>query len=201
MYVPPQAARRRLPSLYVHDGAQYLHRVGLPRIAEHLVREGRIEPVILVFVDPVERFREYAREPAFTRFMVEEVVPFVDARYPTLRDPGRRGVMGASMGGLVSLHLAGAHPEVFGRAGSQSGAVDRLLDDPPGPRLPVYLDVGLYDLRHGNDSFLEANRAMARVLRGQGQPLCYTEYPGGHNWSSWRDTVPGLLEFLFPAAP
>ncbi len=195
------------PSLYVHDGSQYLERARLARVAEDLVEAGRMEPTLLVFVDPLERSREYDREAAFTREVVGSLVPFIDSRFPTLRQSAQRGVMGASMGGLVSLHLGLAHPEVFGRVASQSGAFGHRaeLHDECRQGIPaldrIYLDVGLYDLcQPGGPGLLEANRRLAGILDGQAGTFVYREYAGGHSWTAWRDQLAGLLTFLFPPA-
>ena len=56
----------------------------------------------------------------YLRFIVEELKPWVDARYRTL--PGRDDtfIMGSSMGGLISLQALLRHPDVFGGAGCVS---------------------------------------------------------------------------------
>ena len=202
----PAGAKGPLPSLYIHDGREYLERAQLARVAEDQVQAGRMTPTLLIFVDPLERRREYDREEAFTREVVESIVPFVDARFPTRRDPAWRGVMGASMGGLISLHLGMTHPEVFGRVASQSGAfahhpeVRRQCASSPPQLKRLYLDVGLYDLGFpGLPTLLQANRRLSATLQGRVPSLFYREYPGGHSWTAWRDELPGLLVFLFPA--
>jgi enterochelin esterase-like enzyme len=52
----------------------------------------------------------------YLRFLVEELKPAIDARYPTR--PGREStfLMGSSMGGLISLYAMSEYPEVFGGA-------------------------------------------------------------------------------------
>jgi enterochelin esterase family protein len=208
VYTPPGNQEGPWPSLYIHDGSEYLQRTGLARVAEDLVAQGRMDPAVLVFIDPLDRFREYDRDPGFTREMVESIVPFVDGRYPTRRDPAWRGVMGASMGGLISWHLGVTHPEVFGRVASQSGAFAHRPEvrQEVGPSFPrrtrLYLDVGLYDLVHPDQpSFLQASRQLAATLREQGFDPLYREFPAGHSWTAWRDQLPVLLEFMFPVQP
>lgn len=57
---------------------------------------------------------------AYLRFVVEEVKPFVDARYRTR--PGREStfIMGSSMGGLISFYALQRYPDVFAGAGCVS---------------------------------------------------------------------------------
>jgi predicted alpha/beta superfamily hydrolase len=43
--------------------------------------------------------------------------PWIDRHYRTRPGPESTGMMGSSMGGLISLHAALRHPGVFGRVG------------------------------------------------------------------------------------
>jgi hypothetical protein len=53
---------------------------------------------------------------AYLRFLVEELKPFIDARYRTRPDRRNTSVMGSSMGGLISLYAMAEYPDVFGQA-------------------------------------------------------------------------------------
>ena len=53
----------------------------------------------------------------YVNFLVTTLKPLIDKRYRTLRDPAHTGVMGSSMGGLISLYAVLKRPDVFGRAG------------------------------------------------------------------------------------
>src|SRR5207248_8363716 len=118
--------RRRYQVLYLHDGQNLFD----PRraafgmawhaytTADRLTEQGRIDPVILVGIaNTPARLDEYAvwrdaREKAggrgelYARFVFDELKPFIDGEYRTL--PGRQhtGVLGSSLGGLVSLTMA-----------------------------------------------------------------------------------------------
>ncbi|MGE0551825.1 MAG: alpha/beta hydrolase [Gemmatimonadales bacterium] len=51
--------------------------------------------------------------PQFLEFIRQELIPFIDARYPT--DPGDRGYWGDSLGGLFGCYILFTKPETFGR--------------------------------------------------------------------------------------
>ncbi len=51
--------------------------------------------------------------PEFLRFLRDELVPFIDANYPTV--PGDRGYWGDSLGGLFGLYAMLTEPDVFNR--------------------------------------------------------------------------------------
>lgn len=57
-------------------------------------------------------------------FHVEELVPWVDARFRTVRSRQGRAIVGISQGGFGSMSYAARHPGLFGAAASFSGAVD-----------------------------------------------------------------------------
>jgi enterochelin esterase-like enzyme len=76
-----------------------------------------------------EAFRErYVKEAllgkpqsdAYLRFLVEELKPAIDARYPTLPEAAHTVVMGSSMGGLISVYAMNEYPQVFGGAAGLS---------------------------------------------------------------------------------
>ncbi|MBI4860152.1 MAG: hypothetical protein HY815_07790 [Candidatus Riflebacteria bacterium] len=207
VYLPPGYRRepqRRFPTVYVHDGGAYLRYAGAAVVVDRLVTLGRIEPLIAVFVDPVDRWTEYDSNAVFTRMFVEELVGFVDGRYRTVCRADRRLVLGASMGGRISLHLAASYPGVFGLVASQSGAFGRARRNPVaalagGPLTPirVYADVGLFDLKGGRLGLLDENRALRKVLETRRYPLLYREFAGGHNYTCWADQLPTIFEHFF----
>ena len=91
-----------------------------------LIERGACEEMILVMPDCFTRYggSQYLNSSATGRYMdhvVEELVPFVDARYRTLAGRAHRGVMGKSSGGFGALVLGLLHPEVFGAVACHSG--------------------------------------------------------------------------------
>jgi S-formylglutathione hydrolase FrmB len=59
-------------------------------------------------------------------FHLDELRPFIEARYQTRTDRDGRAIAGLSMGGLGAMSYAARHPDLFGFAASFSGAVDLL---------------------------------------------------------------------------
>lgn len=90
----------------------------------------------------------------YERYLVDELVPFVDAQYPT--KPGSRAVVGKSSGGFGALRLGMRHPEVFRGVASISG--DVAFEDSLGPELLACLR-GLVPHQGDPARFLEAFRA------------------------------------------
>ena len=63
----------------------------------------------------------------YTRDVVGEVVPLVNARYRVKTGPANTAVMGLSMGGAQTATLAFSHPELFGYVGVLSAGMSDAL--------------------------------------------------------------------------
>ncbi len=209
VYLPPGYANeegRRYPSVYLHDGIDYIHFTNIVDLADNAIANGRIPPVILVLAPPVEREKEYQANGRFARAICEELVAHVDQAYRTRQEPHWRGTLGASLGGLCALYLAAAHPDVFGNCAGQSSAFfeESLLDvvplnlnnDSPAKPLRIHLDVGTYEQHYIRD-LLAGNRKFAAAIRAKGYPLQYLEVHEGHSWGSWRARIIPALEFFW----
>lgn len=60
----------------------------------------------------------------FETYITKEVVQKIDATYRTVKSSKGRVITGLSMGGHGAMYLAIRHPEIFGAAGTMSGAMD-----------------------------------------------------------------------------
>lgn len=98
-------------------------------------------PGRVVFIDAWtsrggSQFLNSSANGPYLDYLCEEIVPFVDARYPTRSEPGWRGVAGGSSGGYGALILSMLRPDVFGALGSVSGdALFEACYQPDFPRV------------------------------------------------------------------
>ncbi|HEX8190880.1 MAG TPA: alpha/beta hydrolase-fold protein, partial [Pyrinomonadaceae bacterium] len=206
VYLPPGYARgrARYPVLYAQDGTQA---VGLGRAAEtadRMITEGKVGPFIIVFIDPLDRTKEYWADDAFADWMARTLVPTVDARYRTRPTRDARALSGASLGGVISVWTALRHPETFARVAglSTSFQIDggrvlsalAMLDEQTRRRQPLrfYLDAGRYE-----PPIFETTRRAHVTLRARGYPVAYREAPVGHNHTAWRDRLPDAYAALW----
>jgi len=202
VYLPPDYGAdlvQRFPTLYVHDGGEYLKRGLLPTVLDNLLFGRRIQPLIAVMVDPVIRGREYRTSEEYAAFFESELLPHVERGYRTLARRESRGVMGASLGGLISVYLGLSRPHLFSKVGGQSSALHleeakiSALVTGFRSRSEFYFDVGKYEPR-----YIPAHQRILGLLRATGCPCFFQELPSGHNWTSWRAHLTDLLTFLWP---
>ncbi len=207
--------------LFVFDGPEYRSKVPTPAILDTLIAEGRLPPVVAVFIanpDPAARARELPANPAFAGFMAEELLPRVLAETGLAANPARTILAGSSYGGLASATVALSQPDHFGNVLSLSGS---FWWSPQGTtpdrteyvaglvarqaRLParVFLAAGLFEGGQDGVGILETSRHLRDLLEARSVPVSYREYAGGHDYLVWRGALGDGLLALFgrPATP
>ncbi len=102
------------------------HGENLPARLDRLIASGAMPPVIVVFPDCYTSLggNQYVNSPAlgnYADFLLDELVPAVDANFRTLANPASRAVFGKSSGGFGALHLVMSHPGHFAAAASHAG--------------------------------------------------------------------------------
>lgn len=206
VYSPAGHVEDRLPLVLFQDGKAFYGWGRVSQVMDRLLAAGRLDqPAHLVFVPPVKRTEEYAFNPDYHRFLLEEVLPMVEAR---VRCDGRRTAWGASLGGLLSAQLAWDNPDIFQKVVTQSGAFlfspdmnrnnpfdgeETLLatvrtTDPP-PSLAWHLDCGTLEW------FLASNQRLAAALTEKGAAARLVTRQAGHNWINWRNGLADGLVF------
>jgi predicted alpha/beta superfamily hydrolase len=219
---------RRFPVLYLHDGQNVFDRAtsatgdewSVDETAQRLIESGAIEPIVIVAIYNAgqRRIEEYTptRDPkkkmggkadAYARMLLQEIKPFIDRRYRTLRSAANTGLGGSSLGGLLTMHLGLRFHTVFNRLAVLSPSVwwndrtiirevDALSVKPP---LRIWLDFGTGE---GADVIRDTRLLRDALVRKGwviGKDLAYLEAEGGgHNEKSWATRVEGVLRFLFP---
>ncbi len=93
VYRPPGSdSAKRLPTVYFHDGRDYIEYSHLPGLLDYLIEERQIQPLHAVFISPPNRHQpempnrttEYGLNPKYVTFVADELVPFIDRHLPTI---------------------------------------------------------------------------------------------------------------------
>ena len=204
----------RYPLLVVHDGPEYVQFAAMKTVLDNLIHRLDIAPMIVAFVPPGDRLREYANHAPHARFLARELLPELEAAYPLVEPPAGRCLMGSSFGGIASVSTAYRYPGVFGSLLIQSASLvftDIGQDHGGGPYFdPVvkfvnkyrakptrftdrmYMSCGIYE------PLITPNRSMVSVFREAGITVKYEENRDGHNWDNWRDRLQAGLSWLYP---
>ena len=181
VYLPPgyeQNPLRRYPVVYMQDGGNlffpeeaFLGRDwNVERAVTLLDRMNAVDRVVIVGVYSGNRLEEYTKPgyEAYARAIVEEVKPAIDGQLRVLHSSSETGVIGSSLGGVVSFYMAWEHPQVFGFAACMSSTfsykddlVERVLSEPR-REAKLYLDSGW-----PGDNY-EVTLAMAMALQRRG---------------------------------
>ncbi|MDB5239420.1 MAG: esterase, partial [Spirosoma sp.] len=122
IYTPPgYSKKKKYPVLYLLHGIggdekEWLNG-GMPQVVlDNLYAEGRLEPMIVVMPngramkndravgnvfdkDKVEAFATFEKD------LLNDLIPFIEKKYPTLTDREHRAIAGLSMGGGQSLNF------------------------------------------------------------------------------------------------
>jgi enterochelin esterase-like enzyme len=228
VYLPPDARRTRRYPLVVllHGlrGSPYSFAGGLriAAVADPLVRAQRVRPFIAV-MPPAGLTPSFDGEwtGAWERYVIDDVIPWADARLPVERAAASRMIAGFSAGGYGAIDMALRHPGTFGVAESWSGYFDAphdgsLRDATPierhehSPSWLVAHDLAgiareglrmLLSAGVGEPVVLHATRAFAAELARDHLPSRLLVMPGRHDGAQWHAVLgPGLRYALAPSA-
>lgn len=193
-----------MPVVYVTDGHEYADdRLGAMLIVlDNLIHEGKIEPVLAVFVDPRDpnsgnnrRMQEYSANSKFVNFLADELVPFIDENYNSIQQASKRMILGTSLGGWCAAFTGLQRSDRFGLLGIHSPAFDQQIlnayqQSEPLP-LKIFMSTGtIFDTQ-------ERASAMKQIMDEKAYPLLYIEVNEGHSWGNWRALLDEPLQWFF----
>jgi len=201
------------PLLVVHDGDDYMKFADLKTVLDNLIDALEIPAMVVALSQSPDRLKEYSGDERHARFLAEELLPFMQNHYSLIDRPEARGIMGASFGGVASLHTAWRYPQLFGNLFLQSGSfaftdlgrhqrgpafdpVVRFMNEfrknPGKPADRIFMSCGIYE------SLIYENRSLVPRLQAQDINVKYEEARDAHNWENWRDRQRNGLCWLFP---
>ena len=202
VYTPPYydpSSSLSYPLVLLHDGGEWISLGYAKNILDNLINENKIDPIVAVFVPPVDRSNEYAfsQRFLFEDFIIEELIPYIRNRYKVRLDAGGNAMTGFSFGGLISTQICYNNPEVFGLCGPMSPAYwpndkEVLFDVLNGSKkdLTFYIDWGSYEFDLATDG-----RILVQNLISKGyENVAWNEWHEGHSWGNWYAHLDNVLE-------
>lgn len=165
-------------------------------------------------------------EDRYEDYLVDDLIPDVESRFPAAKGRENRAIVGVSMGGFAAVKLALTRPDLFAFAGGMSPAIDvpsrrfswrrweqgmrfRRIFGPWGSKTRQISDPFvlvqsadpaktpyLYLTAGEQEALLDPNRGFSAKLRERGFSHEFHTRPGGHDWTEWDAQIPGCFESL-----
>ena len=201
------------PLVVIHDGLDFMSYADLSVSLDNLIAAGDVPPLVAVLVQAGDRMDEYPRGRRHARYLVEELLPAVTARFAVTGDTAERVLLGASLGAVASLATAFRFPGVFGGLILKSGSFvldPAKLESRTHPvfqrtarlmrairRAPDLPETRAYVSTGELEGLAAENRALADFLRERGVDVRFRSSWDGHHWHNWRDHLrDGLMWVL-----
>jgi enterochelin esterase-like enzyme len=208
VYTPPgfdPNGKTKYPVLYlIHGGSdteETWAKVGRTNlIADNLIAQGKAKPMIIVM--PYGNVRPKPM-PDFTKDMINDIIPFIEASYPVLTDSKNRAVAGFSVGGGQTLNIGLTNTDKFGYicsyapfTGTEEFQKNFTNWSPDADKINKQLK--LFTISVGTEDFLyesvKKNIAMFEEKKIKVKPFIVS---GGHTWMNCKIFLAATLQEIF----
>jgi enterochelin esterase family protein len=215
VYLPPgysKAGGKKYPVVYLLHGrngtaADWTQAGFANFILDNLIAEKKAVPMIVVM--PWAHALAFdATTPdnndALEKYLLGDLIPYVEGKYRVLADRKSRALVGLSMGGAAALTTGLTHLDRFSHvasfsAGAPAGEIDKRIalalakPDATNKQLKLlWIGVGQ------RDSLLGLNQALSKSLTDQKIKHTFEATEQGvHNWTIWRDYLHRTAPLLF----
>ncbi len=234
-----KTAQKPFPVLLMNDGQDFLG-MGLEQTLINTFRNKHIQPFIYIGIETNDnRIHDYGtisradfkgrggNAHLYSKFIVEEFVPFLKSEFNTSEQPGDWVYCGMSLGGLSAFDIVFKHARVFGKTGVFSGSfwwrkkayqkkdladrsriiLDEIKQGPYHPHLKFWFQCGTQDEHadrnlNGIIDSIDDTLDVIKELQQKGYSfpgdITYVEVQGGkHNLPTWATVFPEFLKWAF----
>jgi enterochelin esterase-like enzyme len=216
VYTPPGFSNsKKYPVLYLLHGIggdekEWLKN-GQPQVIfDNLYADKKLEPMIVVLPNgrAMKDDRaggnvfDSARVQAFSVFekdLLNDLIPFIEKKYPVYKDREHRALAGLSMGGGQSLNFGLGNLGTFAWIGGFSSAPNTklpelLVPDPAAAKAKLKL---LWISCGDADGLMSFSKRTHDYLYEQGVPHVFYVEPGGHDFKVWKNDLYLFSQLLF----
>ncbi|HEY4209708.1 MAG TPA: alpha/beta hydrolase-fold protein [Puia sp.] len=216
IYTPPGfTKKKKYPVLYLLHGIggdekEWLHG-GQPQvILDNLYAQGRVEPMIVVMPngramkddratgnimapDKVQAFANFEQD------LLNDLIPYIENKFPVYTDREHRAIAGLSMGGGQSLNFGLGHLDKFAWIGGFSAAPntkrpEELVPDPVRAKKMIKL---LWISCGDADRLIDFSKRTHDYLVAHDVPHIYYIEPGVHDFKVWKDGLYMFSQLIF----
>lgn len=207
VYTPENYSEDEIyPSIYVADGPGYIKQGRMVRVLDRLIAEGKMKPVVAVFVDQRNpddlsinrRNHELLCNVDYANFYIVELIKTIEANYSVSSSREDRVMQGVSFGGFYAACLGLMAPNHFAGISMHSPANTRFMrairdeyeniDVQP---IKIFMSVG------NESDNRSAVRSFKSLLEDKGYDLTFIQNDKGHEWSNWRPLMDDALLTFF----
>jgi len=216
IYTPPGYSKKnKYPVLYLLHGIggdekEWLNG-GKPQvILDNLYAQGKIEPMIVVMPNGRAMKNDRAtgnimapdKVQAFATFekdLLNDLIPFIEKKYPVLADREHRAIAGLSMGGGQSLNFGLGNLDKFAWIGGFSSAPNtktpqELVPDAAIAREKIKL---LFISCGASDPLISFSKRTHDYLQQNNVPHIYFIEPGVHDFKVWKNGLYMFAQLIF----
>ena len=216
IYTPPGYSKKnKYPVLYLLHGIggdekEWLNGAQPQVILDNLYAENKLEPMIVVMPngramkddratgnimapDKVKAFADFEKD------LLNDLIPFIEKKYPVIKDREHRAIAGLSMGGGQSLNFGLGNLDKFAGIGGFSSAPNtrapvELVPDPEAARkLLKVLWISCGD----SDGLITFSQRTHDYLMKNDVPHIYYLEPGVHDFKVWKNSLYMFSQLLF----
>lgn len=217
IYTPPGYSKdKKYPVLYLLHGIGGDHKEwfngGQPQvILDNLYADGKLEPMIVVMPngramqddraigdifapDKVQAFATFEKD------LLNDLIPFIEKKYPVIKDREQRAIAGLSMGGGQSLNFGLGNLDQFAWVGGFSSAPntkkpEELVPDPAKTKQQLKL---LWISCGDKDGLITFSQRTHDYLNANNVPHIYYVIPGGvHDFKVWKESLYLFSQLIF----
>ena len=251
LYVPKQYDPSKEACLMIfQDGLGYSNAKGqwrVPTVFDNLIAQGKMPVTIALFINPgfmpdpknpnakdskgkplgkSNRSFEYDNvTDLYPQFLVEEMIPLAESKGVRIsKDPLRRGIAGASSGGICAFNAAWQRPQSFSKVFTTIGSFTnirgviserehaanpnrpiekggnlypQMVLDSPKKNIRIFSQDGSHDLTNEFGVWPEANQKMADAWMTKGYDYKFVMGEGTHNGRHGAQLLPEALTWLW----
>ncbi|MDU1840141.1 MAG: alpha/beta hydrolase-fold protein, partial [Staphylococcus epidermidis] len=138
----------------------------------------------------------------------KEILPYIDATFPTYKVGNTRLLIGDSLAGSIALMTAMTYPTIFSQVALLSPMYNENIKQKfdtcmNKDQLTIWHAIGLEEedfilpTNGKRANFLTPNRELNQLIKEGNTEYFYKEFKGGHHWKSWKPLLGDiLLKFL-----
>jgi enterochelin esterase-like enzyme len=216
IYLPPgYSKKKKYPVLYLLHGIggdekEWLNGGSPQIILDNLYAKGRVEPMIVVIPNgramkddrAVGNIFDSAKVQAFANFekdLLNDLIPYIQKKYPVYTDREHRAIAGLSMGGGQSLNFGLGNLDKFAWIGAFSAAPNTKIPE----QLVTDLDVARQNISllfiscGASDGLLIFSKRTHDYLQKNHVPHIYYIEPGVHDFKVWKNGLYMFSQLIF----